>query len=152
MSWADFDARADGVAAAILDAGAAEGTTVAQYLTNRPEYLESVFAAFKLGLAPVNTNYRYVDDELVYLWDNADTSVVVFEGQFTDRIEGLRDRVPGVQLWLWVDDGPVRARLGRAVRGARQPAGAPGPRPRGVDPATASTCSTPAAPPACPRA
>ena len=105
VSWADFDARADGVAAALLEAGVAEGTTVAQYLTNRPEYLESVFAAFKLGVPPVNTNYRYVDDELVYLWDNADTSVVVFEGRFTERIEGLRSRVPGVRLWLWVDDG-----------------------------------------------
>jgi len=104
-SWADFDARADGVAAALLDAGVTEGTTVAQYLTNRPEYLEAVFAAFKLGLAPVNTNYRYVDDELVYLWDNADTSAVVFEGRYAERIEGIRARVPGVRAWLWVDDG-----------------------------------------------
>jgi len=53
----------------------------------------------------VNTNYRYVEDELVYLWDNADASAVVFEGQFADRIEGIRDRVPGVRVWLWVDDG-----------------------------------------------
>ena len=105
VTWADFDARADGVAAALLDAGVTEGTTVAQYLTNRPEYLESVFAAFKLGLPPVNTNYRYVDDELVYLWDNADTSAVVFEGRYAGRIEGIRDRVPGVKAWLWVDDG-----------------------------------------------
>ena len=104
-TWGDFDARADGVAAALLDAGVTEGTTVAQYLTNRPEYLEAVFAAFKLGLAPVNTNYRYVDDELTYLWDNADTSAVVFEGQFAERIDGLRDRVPSVKAWLWVDDG-----------------------------------------------
>ena len=104
-SWGDFDARADGVAAALLDAGVTEGSSVAQYLTNRPEYLEAVFAAFKLGLAPVNTNYRYVEDELLYLWDNADTSAVVFEGQFTDRIEHIRGRVPGVRTWLWVDDG-----------------------------------------------
>ncbi|HEU5084774.1 MAG TPA: AMP-binding protein [Acidimicrobiales bacterium] len=104
-TWADFDARADGVAAALLAAGVAEGTTVAQYLTNRPEYLEAVFAAFKLGLPPVNTNYRYVEDELVYLWDNADTSAVVFEGQYVERIEPIRERVPGVRLWLWVDDG-----------------------------------------------
>ncbi len=104
-TWADFDVRADGVAQGLLDVGVTEDSTIAQYLTNRPEYLESVFAAFKLGLAPVNTNYRYVDDELVYLWDNADTSAVVFEGQFTERIESLRDRVPTVQAWLWVDDG-----------------------------------------------
>jgi 3-oxocholest-4-en-26-oate---CoA ligase len=104
-SWGDFDARADGVAAALIEAGVTEGTSVAQYLTNRPEYLEAVFASFKLGLAPVNTNYRYVEDELLYLWDNADTSAVVFEGQFTERVEHIRDRVPDVRAWLWVDDG-----------------------------------------------
>ncbi len=30
---------------------------------------------------------------------------VVFHGAFVERIEGLRDRVPGVRSWLWVDDG-----------------------------------------------
>jgi len=104
-TWAEYDARADGVAAALLDAGLTEGATVAQYLGNRPEYLESVFAAFKLGLPPVNTNHRYVEDELVYLWDNADAGAVVFEGQYAERIEAVRSRVPGVRLWLWVDDG-----------------------------------------------
>ena len=105
VTWAEFDARADGIAAALLDAGVTEGSSVAQYAYNRPEYLEAVFAAFKLGLAPVNTNYRYVEDELVYLWDNADTAAVVFDGQFAERIEHLRDRVPGVRAWLWIDDG-----------------------------------------------
>ena len=65
---------------------------VAQYLYNCPEYLESVFAAFKAGLVPVNTNYRYADDELVYLWDNADAVAVVFHGTFVERIERIRDR------------------------------------------------------------
>ncbi len=105
VSWADLDARADGVAAALLAAGVAEGESVAQYCHNRPEYLESVFAAFKLGLAPVNTNYRYVDDELVYLWDNADAGAVVFDARFTERVEGIRARVPGVRVWLRVEDG-----------------------------------------------
>ncbi len=67
--------------------------------------MESQFACFKAGLAPVNTNYRYIDDELVYLWSNADAVAVVFHGAFTERIEGLRDRVPTVHTWLWVDDG-----------------------------------------------
>ena len=53
----------------------------------------------------MNTNYRYLDDELVYLWDNADAVAVVFHGAFTERIEVLRDRLPKVRHWLWVDDG-----------------------------------------------
>jgi acyl-CoA synthetase (AMP-forming)/AMP-acid ligase II len=104
-TWTEFDRRADGVALALLEAGLERGDTFAQYLYNSPEYLESVFAGVKLGFAPVNTNYRYVDDELVYLWDNADVGAVVFAGSFRERIEGLRDRVSRVRLWLWVDDG-----------------------------------------------
>jgi fatty-acyl-CoA synthase len=105
ISWAEFDRRANGVAQHLLDAGVAEQDKVAQYLYNCPEYMESVYAAFKAGLAPINTNYRYLDDELVYLWDNGDVVCVVFHGTFAERIEGIRDRVPRVATWLWVDDG-----------------------------------------------
>jgi 3-oxocholest-4-en-26-oate---CoA ligase len=103
--WGDFDRRANGIARTLLDAGATEQDKVVQYLYNCPEYLESMFGAFKAGLVPVNTNYRYADDELVYLWDNADAIAVVFHGTFSERIAGLRDRVPRVRTWLWVDDG-----------------------------------------------
>ena len=105
-TWAEFNRRANGLAAAMLAVdGAAEQDKVAQYLYNSPEYLESVFAAFKAGFAVVNTNYRYAADELVYLWDNADATVVVFHGAFADKCAAIRDRVPLVQTWLWVDDG-----------------------------------------------
>jgi len=104
-TWAEFDRRADGVAKALLELGVERQDKVAQYLYNRPEYLESLFGAWKAGLVPVNTNYRYTEDELLYLWDNADAVCVVFQGEFTGRIESIRDRLPKVRLWLWVDDG-----------------------------------------------
>ncbi len=95
ISWAEFDRRANGVAAALLAGGLADQDKVAQYLYNGPEYIESMFATFKAGLVPINTNYRYQDDELVYLWDNADCVAVVFHGSFTATIERIRDRVLG---------------------------------------------------------
>jgi len=105
ITWAAFDHRADAVAQALLDVGVKRQDKVAHYLYNCPEYLESTFALFKIGLVPVNTNYRYTDDELVYLWDNADAVAVIFHGAFVERIEGLRHRVAGIKTWLWVDDG-----------------------------------------------
>lgn len=105
VTWAQFDHRADGIARTFLDAGAVHQDKVAQYLYNCPEYLESVFGLLKAGLVPVNTNYRYTDDELAYLWDNADAIGVVFHGTFTPTIERIRERVPRVRTWLWVDDG-----------------------------------------------
>ncbi len=104
-TWAEFDRRADGLAASLLETGVAHQDKVALYLYNSPEYLEGVFACFKAGLVPVNTNYRYVDDELVYLWNNADAVSVVFHGAFTETIERIRDSVPDVRSWWWVDDG-----------------------------------------------
>jgi 3-oxocholest-4-en-26-oate---CoA ligase len=105
LSWAEVERRANGVAASLLDAGAQRQDKVAHYLYNCPEYLESTFAIVKVGLVPVNTNYRYTEDELVYLWDNAEAVAVIFHGTFAERIEHLQARVPRVRQWLWVDDG-----------------------------------------------
>ena len=105
VTWAEFDRRADAVARYLLEQGVKAQDKVAQYLYNGPQYLESVFASVKAGLVPVNTNYRYTEDELVYLWDNADTVAVVFHGIFAELIDGLRGRVPRIATWLWVDDG-----------------------------------------------
>ena len=106
VTWSELDRRADNLARWLLGTGVRHQDKVALYLYNCSEYLEATFACFKLGLVPVNTNYRYADDELVYLWENADTVAVVFHGTFVERIEGIRDRLPvGVRTWLWVDDG-----------------------------------------------
>jgi acyl-CoA synthetase (AMP-forming)/AMP-acid ligase II len=105
LTWADFDSGADGIAQFLLDLGVARQDKVAVYLYNCPEYIQTTYAAMKIGLVPVNTNYRYGDDELSYLWENADAVAVAFHGTFADRIERILDRVPGVKGWLWVDDG-----------------------------------------------
>ncbi len=104
QTWAQFDRRADGLAATLLAAGVDRGDKVAIYLRNCPEYLETMFGCFKIGLAPVNTNYRYEEDELAYLWDNSDSVAVVFHATFLERINHIRSEV-GVHTWLWVDDG-----------------------------------------------
>jgi acyl-CoA synthetase (AMP-forming)/AMP-acid ligase II len=105
FTWAEFDRRADGIATALLAAGAQQQDKVAHYLYNCPEYLESMFGMFKAGLVPVNTNYRYSHDELVYLWTNADAVAVVFHGTFTEKCEQLRHEIPAIRRWIWVDDG-----------------------------------------------
>ncbi|MFN3515073.1 MAG: acyl-CoA synthetase [Phenylobacterium sp.] len=102
VSWADFDARADALADRLVPAGLGQGAKVAAYLYNGPEYLETYYAAFKAGLAPFNTNYRYGGDELTYLFDNADAEAVIFHSGFTDTLEPLRTRLPKVKLWIAV--------------------------------------------------
>ena len=104
-SWTEFNRRANGLAATMLAAGVEQQDKCAQYLYNCSEYMEGVYAAFKASLVPVNTNYRYADNELLYLWDNSDAAVVMFHGTFTEMVERIREQCPKVKLWLWVDDG-----------------------------------------------
>jgi acyl-CoA synthetase (AMP-forming)/AMP-acid ligase II len=105
VTWREFDERADGIGQWLLGLGVQKQDKVAQYMYNCPEYLESMFGIFKAATVPVNTNYRYGDEELLYLWDNADAVAVIFHGTFTERIEALRPKLPNVRGWLWVDDG-----------------------------------------------
>ena len=78
---------------------------MAAYLYNGPEYLETYVAAFKGGFAPVNTNYRYGPEEIVYLFDNADAEAVVFHAAFAELLDGVRGRLPKVRRWYCVADG-----------------------------------------------
>jgi acyl-CoA synthetase (AMP-forming)/AMP-acid ligase II len=109
ISWGQFDRRANALAAHLVAAGLSQQSKVAAFLYNAPEYLESYFAAFKAGLAPVNTNYRYEPEELFYLFDNADTEAVIFHAGFAPKLAAIKDRLPKVKAWIAVsdEDGPV---------------------------------------------
>ncbi|MET3528271.1 acyl-CoA synthetase [Phenylobacterium koreense] len=102
LSWAQFDARADALASHLVASGIGPEAKVAAYLFNCPEYIETYYAAFKAGVAPLNTNYRYGGDELTYLFDNADAEAVVFHASFTRTLEPLREKLPSVKRWIAV--------------------------------------------------
>ena len=102
VTWGQFDARADALAAHLVAAGLSPQAKVAAYLYNGPEYLETYYAAFKAGMAPINTNYRYGGEELTYLFDNADAEAVVFHAGFAETLEPLRERLPTVKQWIAV--------------------------------------------------
>ncbi len=104
VTWAEFDREADALGAAFLDAGLQRHSKMAAYLYNCPEYMTAYYAAFKTGVAPVNTNYRYGPEELAYLFDNADAEAVIFHAGFADRLDAIRARLPKVKLWIAVDE------------------------------------------------
>ena len=137
ITWGQFDARADALAAHFIATGMSHRAKVAGYLYNGPEYLESYFAAFKAGFEPVNTNYRYGAEELVYLFDNADAEAVIFHAAFTDIVEAIRARLPQVKTWVavaepgypvpdWADDYDAIVATPPAIRPVKAPWGRSG--------------------------
>lgn len=104
LTYADYDDGAARFAAAIEAAGVAPGSNVSLYLYNCPEYLVAQYGTFKHDCGPINVNYRYLDDELVYLVHNSDSRVLVFHTSLGDRVARVKDQLADVLL-VEVDDG-----------------------------------------------
>ncbi|MGE4605412.1 MAG: acyl-CoA synthetase [Myxococcota bacterium] len=88
---------------------------VGLYMHNGNEYLESMLGAFKARTAPFNVNYRYVDEELIYLFDNADARAIVFHAAFAPALARIRNELPKVELWIQVADDSGEGLLPGAI-------------------------------------
>jgi len=104
-TWAEWEDRSARLAAAFKDLGLTAGGKVASYLYNSIEYMEGVFATWKCGGAPVNVNYRYLEDELEYLLVNSDTEILIFHGALGDRVAAIAEKIPTLKALVQVDDG-----------------------------------------------
>ena len=154
LTFADLEARANRLAHALTAHGVGAGDHVALYLYNSTEYLEGMLAAFKIRAVPINVNYRYVEDELRYLLDDADAVAVIFHREFAPKLAAIRPSLPLLRTFIAVDDDsprPDRTPRRRRLRASRSPPRRPSATSRHAPPTTC-TCSTPAAPPACRRA
>jgi fatty-acyl-CoA synthase len=116
-TWREYDERAARFAAALTAAGLGPDSKVGLYLYNSNEYLEAQFGGFKARAVPVNVNYRYLDDELWYLLDNADAEALVFHTSLGDRVARVLPRLPKLRLLIGVDDGAPED--GTVVAGAQ---------------------------------
>jgi 3-oxocholest-4-en-26-oate---CoA ligase len=103
-TFAQFDDRAARLAAALAAAGVGPGDKVACYLYNGAAYLETVFAAFKLGAVPVNANYRYTQDELTALLADADAAALVFSGDLAANVTHAARALPSLRLLVRVGE------------------------------------------------
>jgi fatty-acyl-CoA synthase len=129
VTWGELDRRAGALAGDLVAAGLGQQAKVACYLHNGPEYMEAMVATFKAAMVPVNTNYRYGGDELVYLFDNADAEAVVFHARFAELLDDIRPRLGKVKRWYTVEDdtgaGPEWATPYEEVASAGSPAPPP---------------------------
>ena len=100
--WGAFENRAARLAAALVDHGVGRNEKVALALFNGCEYLEAEFAAFKVRAIPANVNYRYRLDEMRYVLDNADASVLFFDATLREVVDEVRKSVSSLKLLVEV--------------------------------------------------
>jgi 3-oxocholest-4-en-26-oate---CoA ligase len=105
LTFGQLEARANRLANHLGARGVGAGDFVGCYLQNGTEYLETLLACFKLRAVPVNINYRYVEDELRYLMDDAGVVAVVCDRSFAPRVAAAAADLPVLGHTLLVDDG-----------------------------------------------
>ncbi len=104
-TYAQLEERANRLAHHLAANGVRPGDHVGVYGFNSLEFVETMLAAYKLRAVPINVNYRYVEAELRYLFDNADLVALVHDAQFAPRVAAARDALSMLRHSVVIDDG-----------------------------------------------
>ncbi|MFJ2851086.1 acyl-CoA synthetase [Streptomyces rubiginosohelvolus] len=115
LTYAELDAAANRIAHHLIDAGIRPGEHLGLHLYNGVEYLQTVLGALKARIVPVNVNYRYVEEELVYLYRDADLAALVFDGEFDERVAAAASQAPGLRHLVRVGPASPTADPGPAA-------------------------------------
>ncbi|MET8940160.1 acyl-CoA synthetase [Streptomyces rubiginosohelvolus] len=115
LTYAELDAAANRIAHHLIDAGIRPGEHLGLHLYNGVEYLQTVLGALKARIVPVNVNYRYVEEELVYLYRDANLAALVFDGEFDERVAAAAPQAPGLRHLVRVGPASPTADPGPAA-------------------------------------
>jgi 3-oxocholest-4-en-26-oate---CoA ligase len=104
-TYAEIEARANRLAHHLAAVGIGPGDHVGIYSLNSVEWVETAWAVFKLRAVWININFRYVKDELAYLFANADLKALVFQRAYSPHVAALLPHLPDLAHLVVVDDG-----------------------------------------------
>jgi 3-oxocholest-4-en-26-oate---CoA ligase len=104
-TYAEMEARANRLAHHLASEGVGPGDHVGIYSLNSAQWVETAWATFKLRAVWVNINYRYVEDELRYLFNNADLKALVLQRSYADNVRSLLADLPMLRHLIVVEDG-----------------------------------------------
>ncbi|MCX2976133.1 acyl-CoA synthetase [Candidatus Marimicrobium litorale] len=103
-TFAELEQRANKLAHYLTSRGVGPGDHVGLYLYNCNEYLEGMMACFKIRAVPINVNYRYVQEELLYIFDNADMVACIHHEEFSPHIAEVKGSAPDLKTLIYVSD------------------------------------------------
>ena len=105
ITYAGLEEKANRLAHYLISRGVKKDDKVGLYCRNRIEIVIAMLGIVKAGAILVNVNYRYVEAELRYLFDNSDMVAVVHERQYSERVANVLPDTPNVKTVLVIDDG-----------------------------------------------
>ncbi|ASF10354.1 long-chain fatty-acid--CoA ligase [Nocardia brasiliensis NBRC 14402] len=109
VTYAQLEERANKLAHYLLEHGVQPGDKVGIYSRNTIEAVEAMVAVFKARAVMVNVNFRYVENELQYIFDNSDMVALIHERRYSDRVAGVLPKTPLLKTVIVVDDDTAGA-------------------------------------------
>ena len=108
-TYAEMEARANRLAHHLAAQGIGPGDHVGIYSYNSVEWVEIAWAVFKLRAVWININYRYVEEELRYLFGNADLKALIHQREFSPHVAALLPSLPSIEHVIVIEDGSTEA-------------------------------------------
>lgn len=112
LSYAALDERANAVAHHLIETGIRPGEHVGIYMLNDVEYVEGMLAILKARAVPVNINYRYTQNELLYLFNDAQLSGVLVGEEFLANVAELAEQCSHLKHVLVAPDPDAETESG----------------------------------------
>jgi acyl-CoA synthetase (AMP-forming)/AMP-acid ligase II len=103
-TYADLERDSNRLAHFLASRGVKPGDHVAIYSKNSIEHVVAVLATVKLRATTINVNYRYVEGELDYLFENADVVALLFERTYADLVSRCAPKHPKLQTFVALPD------------------------------------------------
>ena len=97
LTWKELDDRANRLGNALIDLGIKKGEKVAVLMYNQLEFIETLFAMHKTGIAPAPVNYRYVGDEIEYIVGGSDSVALICGDEFLETVHSIQPNLSKVK-------------------------------------------------------
>ncbi|GGK59567.1 acyl-CoA synthetase [Nocardia camponoti] len=104
-TYAQLEERANKLAHYLQEQGVKPGDKVGIYSRNTVEAVEAMVAIFKARAVMINVNYRYVENELLHIFENSDMVALLHERRYSDKVAAVLPKVPGLKTVVVIEDG-----------------------------------------------
>ncbi|ATI31374.1 acyl-CoA synthetase [Rhodococcus sp. H-CA8f] len=107
-TYVELDEGSNRIARHLASVGVGPGDHVALHMRNSVEFVESLLGCLKIRAVPINVNYRYVDAELTYLYNDSQSVALIVDEEFVSVVETVLPAAPGIKHVVVVGESAVR--------------------------------------------
>jgi len=97
LTYRELNEQANRLAHALQSLGVKQGQQVSLLSRNRPQCVVSYFACAKVGMLYSPLNYRFTAEELVYVINDAGSTVLMVDIEYAEIVRQILPRIPNIK-------------------------------------------------------